>query len=298
MSSSMTNLTSVSSVSSTSLASSTGGGSKKRRAPKPPALGALNTPTQIEEETITTDSDASTLRGDVGGKSGGEFGLDQRSSASLKSKSQNSESMPVAGATDVDMKEMEKLRSVSPASSLSSQSNSAFESTTSHPIPTASEPLASKSTNKTFSVAMMKGRHRSPNTNEDSSGDAGGQAIRGSSEHDENESRSTSYSRSSSSPSSSNNIGNNVVAATSPPSPDSVRSRVSSSIAVDDAQSVVVEETTAPTASSRPPSSSNTQGKPLKLLAHFQAGTRQDGEKWENFLQNLENILQKRAELV
>lgn len=105
---------------------------------------------------------------------------------------------------------------------------------------------------------------------------------------DFDESGSRSMSRSSSTP-----CNDTSVAPPSPP-PQSVslRSRKLSSN-----NAVEVEETVT---SSRPPSS-NTQGKPLKLLAHFQAGhasNQERGEKWENFLRNLESILQKRAELV
>ncbi|CAL8110450.1 unnamed protein product [Orchesella dallaii] len=239
ISSSMTNLTSVSSVSSTSLASSTGG-SKKRRAPKPPALAAVHPPTQIDEETTATDGETSS-RGESDCISQQTVGQDQVEEVAQRLEQSTTEPMPVARVPE--KKKIEVL-SVSPVSSLSSPSHSASESTSSSPIPPTSTEFISKSNSSVM-------RERSLNTNYNEGNGRGNPLTV--EEYVESGSNIPNFSRSSSSPSSSNN--NNAIAAASAPSPDSVRSRklLSSSIAVDDAQSVVED-----TSSCRPPSS-NTQ---------------------------------------
>lgn len=309
ISSSMTNLTSVSSVSTTSLASSTGGSSKKRRAPKPPSSAIVHPPTQIEEETATTDSEASTfLSGDalLGNNSvTGSRNTSPQKQQNLPELSKTNddavrehvenESLPVVASgrrVPDDPKEIEVLRA-SPISSLSSPSNSASESNSSSPIPPSSQ------------ITMKE--QRSKNTNEQAGLRSGrsSSAATGS-QHEDQEYESElgssirSYSRSSRSPSSSsNNTG-----APSLPHADSVvveRSSHNVLSASSNAATTTVDRDVQ-SSSCRPPSS-NTQGKPLKILAHLQTGQGtgsqdQEGEKWENFLHNLENILQRRAELV
>lgn len=317
ISSSMTNLTSVSSVSSTSLASSTGG-SKKRRAPKPPVLGALKTPAQIEEESAATDSEASTLHGgDVVSPNDSNSSSPQRknhaylskTNASIERQNTKDESIPVAVGNVVvpdDPKEIEVL-SASPVSSLSSPSNSASESNSSSPIPPSSITMKEQQQN------------RSLNTNEDSRGLRSGRNSSASAtttrshqeeqeyynhhQEDESGNRSSlrSPSRSSSTPSSSSNHNADAPSPAHADTTSIVVERSSRNVLSSSSSATTVDQDAQ--SSSCRPHSANTQGKPLKILAHFQSGSGsqsqdRDGEKWENFLHNLENILQKRAELV